>query len=248
MKDFPARLEFLLAGRKKHPWGQALAISQGVITTMFDGTAPHPDVLSVISRVENVSLSWLLDARGAPFVVVTPADSDEAAGYLDTKIKSEAWSCCIFTDDNEYVVVMARPDTITARSGQVINFISTEIIGGACCNEDVITFLFGVDGLVTLSQLKMSTPDLHRLKSGWMGNYELVGWRDHPGIMSDLPQITTLEELSIADNSGTYNAQDVVTDADLMKNISELTPKHKIVTSALIKALLQSEGKEWKYG
>ncbi|MDT8399544.1 MAG: hypothetical protein RQ899_13110 [Pseudomonadales bacterium] len=101
LADFPARLDFLLAGRMPAAWSRQLGIQPNMVTRMRAGHIPGHEVLMRIMRAENVSLSWFTAGLGTPFLVnsyllyedfeedfqkATGADPDSALHILDSVI------------------------------------------------------------------------------------------------------------------------------------------------------------------
>ena len=58
------RLAFLLRGRKPFVWNRSVHLSNGAVQRMNQGKWPDPAKLVPACRIENVSLTWLLEGRG----------------------------------------------------------------------------------------------------------------------------------------------------------------------------------------
>lgn len=247
MQLFIDRLDFILRGRKKHPWGQSLGISQGVITTMFAGTVPHADVLSAMACIDNVSISWLLEARGAPFIVDNFACPDAVLAAISPAMERHHWSVAILSDGTREVVVLARPASLKTKQGQCIDYSLSKIIASGV-NADVVAYLRHHKKVDNIALLNLSIDELSRLKLGYMGNYELLGWRDQPGLLSNLPVVVPLSDYEQSPKITPFVINDKDTITSLYNNIQRLTPAHQRVTHELVKALLKNEEKEWTYG
>ncbi len=66
--SFASRLEMVLAGRTPTTWCRCLGILPNMMTRMKQGHIPGHEVLTRIMRAENVSLSWLMEGVGQPFI------------------------------------------------------------------------------------------------------------------------------------------------------------------------------------
>lgn len=194
---FLSRLRLLLAGRNKHPWGESLGLSSGMISRMFEGHVPNTEILTAICRVEGCSLHWLLLGEGMPFPV-TPWNSDaEAAAHLKTVLANEPSEFTIYvlsvTMAGPFGVVLTRPRRITRPSKRVVNYTEVHIYTGAI-GELTLKRVRAVQDSTQLWRVQTSADQLERLMRGEVGTWQLIGNDDHHGLLAH-----TFEDLHALD-------------------------------------------------
>lgn len=131
LNTFLARLQSILGERDKHPWGAALGIGRGTVGNMFTGTIPTSETLNAISRCENVSITWLLDGRGAPYTVHKFSDDEECLEYLDALLEEKSWTVYLVTDQKRLALVLTMPAKYKARE-EWISYTVVEVLTGRC--------------------------------------------------------------------------------------------------------------------
>lgn len=166
--DFLARLEFVLDGRKRTPWGAALGLNKGTMGRIGKGHIPGPDLLIPIGRAERVSLSWLIDGAGAPFLI-TREETDSAMATLLDALFDESWRITLCTDGARVVVVLTQPGQIEV-NGEMRDYIITEVLVGPCGRKVLLT----LDRHASECRLlHLPAAELSRLSAGLMGNRAL---------------------------------------------------------------------------
>lgn len=75
---FVSNLKKVFGGLKPYSWGSSLNISNATISRMLEGKVPGEELLSHISKVSGVSLSWLLLDKGARYPIHNQSEEDLA--------------------------------------------------------------------------------------------------------------------------------------------------------------------------
>lgn len=172
-KTFLSRFEALLGGRQPYAWAKATGIGRGVIQSIKKGATPSGEALAAIGRTENCSLTWLLEGRGAPYLVRWASSDEDAADQLRTLLE-ERWDAAMFTGESgdEAVVVMTMPGQFEAAGGQEVNYTVVEVLAG-----DIGQLAIKQLGHPNVRSLRMTTVDertLRNLAGGHIGTWELT--------------------------------------------------------------------------
>jgi hypothetical protein len=193
---FADRLLQVLADRKKHPWGQALGISNAVITTMFRGQIPTFEALSAIQRCENVSLDWLLRGHGAPYLVHREPSDACAAAYLRRRVADEpAQRVHLLADGVRLAIVLDRPAGYTIRD-RAVEYRDVEVIAEPCGGAtaaalaDLLGDIPGPAHLVDVPPV-----ELDAVIAGERGTYALFGDDARRGLLAEVTPVATRTEL-----------------------------------------------------
>ncbi|WP_133512666.1 hypothetical protein [Candidatus Thiosymbion oneisti] len=166
-KDFLERINFILGGRKKHPWGQALGIRGTRITQMFLGQVPTADALEIIHRAEGVSIDWLLTGDAVPFCVRHLTDQDGVT--LLRKQNGDEQYHLLTTSELTRIpaLVLTRSERRPIARNAVTQYIATILVaevGHAMMQEMAMD---------RLHLTAIGEPELERLQAGKLGPYEL---------------------------------------------------------------------------
>ena len=129
MNDFKARLDIVLAGRKLHPWAKGLGFSRGAAENMGKGVVPGSEILAVIMRQENVSLTWLATGRGVPFMVHQCKYADDLTDALNLHFSDAWWDINLYTDGTELFFELELPTTYDFK-GKTIEYTQREWLAG----------------------------------------------------------------------------------------------------------------------
>ena len=137
-----ARLHFIMDGRDKYPWGQAIGLGKGTIDGMTrGGSTPGGETLSAISRYENARVDWILDGRGTPYNITCVTSDEDGAELLDDYFNENPnWNPTVLTDGKRIAVVLDVPAVYYVKDGKddegaplfrEIRYFAMEIIVGA---------------------------------------------------------------------------------------------------------------------
>lgn len=175
-------------GEERSPWkwAEQVLLSAGAISRLLKDGVPDPAKLIPAIHVENLSLTWLLDGYGAPFIVAAPPTDRASAQLLDTVLADEPDSAVLVAwSDHGYTVVVHTP-VIAEHAGKSYSYRQTTILGGAApglrTRAVVDTFAARqhntwrkVGPYLAASQIYLPTPEWAALASGYMGNYAIFG-------------------------------------------------------------------------
>ena len=137
-----ARLHFIMDGRDKYPWGQAIGLGKGTIDGMTrGGSTPGGETLSAISRYENARVDWILDGRGTPYNITCVTSDEDGAELLDDYFnENPSWNPTFLTDGKRIAVVLDVPAVYYVKDGKdeegaplfrEVRYFAMEIIVGA---------------------------------------------------------------------------------------------------------------------
>jgi hypothetical protein len=174
-KDFLSKLRYLSAQRDITPWLKSLKFSDGLIGKVLKGQEPGADLLRALARTERVSLRWLEDGRGAPYLVSRMTNDEEAIEYLD-ELLAEDWDRLILAtaDDERFAVILDQPGEYRLKE-KWIKYHIVEVVAG---NISLETLRWLAKRHKGLWMLRLTPDDMDRLSRGYMGNIELFGYED----------------------------------------------------------------------
>lgn len=218
--EFNNRLQYLLSGRDKHPWGAAIGLNKGTIDGMTrTGSTPGGESLRMIHRCENVSLDWLLEGRGAPFIVTAYPPNGEAEQILEEWLQDPTWALTLVTDGARYAVILDQPRIFSVKDGKDLS--GEPQYRGIPYRK--VEILVGAVGPLTMERLRLEAPKrairlvevpsevLGQLHTGKLGSYKLWGAPD-----------ATLAGAKLID--GTHPIFDVVA----LPELDPVTPKESL--------------------
>lgn len=175
-------------GEDRSPWKWAdqVLLSAGAIGRLLKDSVPDPAKLIPAIRFENLSLNWLLDGYGAPFVVAAPPTDQAAAQLLATMLEDEPDSAVLQAWCEQGFSVVVHTPVIAEHAGKSYAYRQTTIVGGgapgAMTRGVVDSFAKRqhntwrkVGPYLAASQIYMPAPEWAALASGYMGNYALFG-------------------------------------------------------------------------
>lgn len=183
---FIDRIQIILDGRDKYPWGQQIGLGNGVIDNMTrNGVIPGSDSLAIIGRAENARVDWLLDARGSPYYV-TLADSDDAAlAVLEDLATPETWDATIVSDGVRMAVVLDQPGSYDVKDGKnedgtlrvrTVAYRIVEVIAGAVGPKTIEQVRKRRElgkGISALYVALVDRAGMERIRCGDVGSYRL---------------------------------------------------------------------------
>lgn len=203
----PDKIQLILADRRPYPWGEALGFHKGTVAKMVkQGSPPGPEFLSIISRVENVSITWLLTGEGSPFMATVFASDAEAEYLLDMHLTDEpGWDLYLIGCAGEHAIVLAQPGEITLKERQPISYTIVEVLVGAIGPRT----LHRAAEHPQLWQLDLPPETFQALRAGQLGTYALFGSGQGEGAASGL--LTAAKRLTsrrVAESGAVYGLTD----------------------------------------
>lgn len=223
------RLAVVLNGRKKYPWGERIGLGRNAIQALSSGRMPTAEKLLPIVRADNVSLSWLLDGRGDPFLVSHDESAEQLAHHLRDLLDEEDWTVHLVTSPTRAVFVLTQPGQYQVGQ-RWIDYTIVEIVAGPLGPAVVEALAEALPGDQIL-HVQTDTETVDRLAGGWMGNRELLGDEEQPGLLSRCTHIG-LDVLEAAAADTTSSEERV-----LLEKFRRLTPQNKHHAWAVVNAL-----------
>lgn len=130
------RLDVVLSGRKAYAWAEQVGLSSGTMNRLKKGQFPDPEKLVPACRIENLSLSWLIDGMGSPYLVHAHADDRSAARTLLDHLQDEpGWHVFVLRSNLGWAPVLHQPVEATTADGTVYRYRAVEVIAGPCGQE-----------------------------------------------------------------------------------------------------------------
>lgn len=147
-----------------------------------DGIPPTHETLARIMRVENVSLSWLLGADAAPFLVNRTRDDHETAQRLDDLLADEdSWRVVVLVDGDAAALVLHQPAQIQ-RGNKVVEYIAMEVIAGPFGERTFDVLKQRRYGRVQ-AVARIAPHDMRAIYAGQAGSYRILGDAKHDGLI-----------------------------------------------------------------
>lgn len=180
---FAERIRFVAAGRRMKPWTDALAIPAGTRARMLkdEGIPPTYEMLVRLMRVEAVSLSWLLGATVAPYLVNRTLDDAETGERLEQLLRDEmSWRVTVLMDGNRAALLLHQPAAIDVKA-RTIDYTAIELIAGPV-GERAMAQLRDDQGRV-VEVVRVPQQRMREIYSGLLGTFQFFGNEKHPGLL-----------------------------------------------------------------
>jgi len=164
------------------------------VQRLAEGGNVGGDVLATVCRVENVSLSWLLEGKGAPYLVNRTTCDSEAAGILEDLVGGgTGWSVYQLRDTaGKEAVVLTQPASFE-RKGEWVEYTEVEVIAGEV-GERARDVINASNANLERHWLDVDEITLRRLAAGQLGTWQLIGDVDHPGLLLGAESQTSVAE------------------------------------------------------
>ena len=176
--NFLLKIEFLSGKRNISPWLTSLGISVAGAGRIKAGDSPSVDLLSALSKTERVSLRWIDEERGSPYVVSRVVNDDEAIALLTDFLHeddNEDWAVLLASNNDQTFCVILYQEKDYERKGKTVVYKDVEVIAGGVTLK---TFKWLRSHSRGLWIIKLTDDEMIRLSTGYMGNMELFGWED----------------------------------------------------------------------
>ena len=177
--SFKSRLKLMLDGRPLTGWGKQNKLSGGTISRISGGGVPGHQILNLIQKIENVSIGWLVDGIGRPFIVHDEFSDEQTAGYLATLLEEQGWRLYFVTDQTNMALVCTLPAEIEFKKNRV-RYTAVEIICGQYGAETQAV----LNGFDNIYLLKIDRETLTSLCRGEIGTHRLVGNDECTGLLA----------------------------------------------------------------
>ncbi len=130
--NFQSRLAFVLKGRDEYPWAESVGIPSGSVDRMLKGKIPGPDILRLVMLAENVSLSWLVEGVGPPYIVRGFATDEACRAHFEEQLTEPGWHVHLLTDGGRVrVLVLHGSALVRYRGKKDVPYTELDVIAGA---------------------------------------------------------------------------------------------------------------------
>lgn len=210
------RLERLLDGRSPWKWAEQVRLSSGAVSRMLKGSLPDPEKLVPAIYIENLSLSWLVDGIGHPFLVHSPVSEEEEARLVRQHMERDrAGELLVVYSPMGYTPVLHSLATGCDRSGREYSYRSVSIIGGGSHGPALADAIIECSAERIDGQPAGRVRSLRMIEAGWqllawgeMGNYKLFGDDLHSGFFAkSKPEVARIDLASYRIRSKTSLGQ-----------------------------------------
>jgi len=177
---FAERLERLLDGRRRTPWGLALGLNKGTLDRMRKGHIPNLEILVPVCRAENARLMWLLEGTGSPYSVSRSSADTATRELLEQQYADGDWRADLAAGAERAAVVLSQPSRYRIKTGRSIEFLRVEVIAGPV-GPRTVEFLRSLIARGRDVRLhRVSDRWLGELFAGELGSYALFRRADAP--------------------------------------------------------------------
>lgn len=208
---------------------------------MSNDLMPGSEKLIPIIKAENLSISWLLEGKGSPFLVNSCPTDDEGYALLD-ELYAEAWTTYLITDGHQISIVLTRPGEYLVKD-KPYPYTLVEVLAGN----------FGRDSLERASKtangenlyfLETSTSIINDLAKGKIGSYQLLT-QILPGATAFTDQAEQ-KYLQCAETGSTYEVTRDITSTEMetLEALRKINPQNLNHIRAVIHSLADKSGSE----
>ncbi len=178
MTDFSNRAGQVLGSRKQHTWGAAVGLSKPSVVDFFAGRVPRMETLSRIAHIERVSLTWLSDGVGAPFLV---SELAEPSPVLEL-IEAGADAALLLHDGSGLCIALRTPiqKTYPRRKDAApvtLSYPEWVVFDVHCAYSAAVAPLLGAltQGSLDVRVAACTAGELESIQQGRVGNWDLFG-------------------------------------------------------------------------
>jgi len=222
-RSFLYRINKILLGRKKHPWGKALGLKPARINSIFEGAIPTADALQIIHQAEKVRIDWLLTGVGSPYQVRTGSDQSLAALVLDWG--QQGWRAVVVTDSDRLALLMMTEQRVGS-GADAIQYDDIEVIASVGLN----TLMTAVD-LPGVQVVESDRDTLSSILRGNIGPYQIIS----SGLLQTGRPLTDADASRLrAVVAGTAVDEDA---ARLVSHFRNLKPSEKTAVLVIMSAM-----------
>ena len=192
--EFKQRLEWMLAGRKVTPWAKEMGLTSGTMGRLSKGEVPGPEILTAIMRRENVSISWLVDGKGLPFIVDTHFTDDSLLTMLRMHAADAPYSVCftLNADRGMAVFIFSQPASYYIKKGKPLEYRQIEVVIGPYTQKIRNALIHQRITASTTKAFLLDDLEFSSLIRGQYGTYQLFGdgGLTNPGLIGKAPPDT----------------------------------------------------------
>jgi len=175
--NIATRFASVLGDRRPNTWAKDCNLSSAHAHRFVHGGNIGAEILVLIQRKENVSLSWLLDGKGAPYLINYAPNLGATCAVLGAMLEQcPQWQIInIQVGDNSPAFLLVRNNLMWRKGPEPIHYIEVEVVCGP--PEGLEPLL--VDRFAALSErpAKYILADslfYSRLCGGLVGSHEII--------------------------------------------------------------------------
>lgn len=200
------RLKKVLDGRSPWIWGKRVQLNDGAIGRMLKNGLPDPVRLIPAMHIENLSLNWLLDGAGAPYMYWSPLSDIEAANAISQRLHGDdAAEVLIVHCAAGFTPVVHTTKEAAAPKGGKYSYRAVTVMGGGVFGARTLQALAAasVTGKGSkgprVRSLDIAEAGWRLLAHGHLGNYQLFGDEAKEGLFAQSkPEVSEAELASYA--------------------------------------------------
>jgi hypothetical protein len=228
--DFSGRIKTMLADRKITPWGESIGLNKGTTFRMRKNEVPGHQILNLIQKVENLSLSWLLDGQGAPFLVQRFNSDADLAAQLRELFAEDGWRVDWIEDTRGRVAIaLTMPGQIDFK-GKAVDYMITELLTGPAGAQTVAL----LNNWPHKYRVELAPEVMDQLLNGEIGSY-LLGRLS--GDAEPVHHVEWNNEDLVAEPPSRYGEQ-------VLARFNELTPHNQESIRMIIETLLEQQQRQ----
>ena len=173
MHDFFARFHFLLSGRQPYPFGEGAGINRGTISRVLKGNVPTHESLASLVRVENASISWLLEGKGSPYLVTYCQNDADCREMLDAWLEEDGWTLHLVMVNSLSSLILTQPGQFDNK-GKMIDYTIIEILAGPMAEKTMDRIIEAQNNGHPVMTVRVSPTVATKIYKGRMGTYALL--------------------------------------------------------------------------
>lgn len=186
------RLRQVLDGRSPWKWGESVLLSAGTIGRLLKGSLPDPEKLVPAIRIENLSLTWLVDGLGTPFLTVTPQSDSEAASWINSNMEDEEEReiLVVYCDEGFMPIIHSLVEVEVPKVG-VYHYRAVTALSGGALGPKVLEAInrWSIDGDnlhgSRVASINLPAMGWRLFAHGVLGNYRLFGEDGNSGLYAE---------------------------------------------------------------
>lgn len=244
----PPAWERILQGREFSPFLESIGLDTGSgASRLREGKFPDPQILIPAIRLERISLSWLVDGQGTPFMVLPIFNDADAANIITNLLEDEPNQTVTLVRtefSSKQTVVFTQPAQLV-RGRHTFDYTAVEVLGGNIGNQALKAIVDHARGKLRL--LHIAPASFVALTTGQMGNVPLIGWSRQPGGLLDtaIPidgTVLVKNSYRVEDRTETYSTHraDAAADPDILELaaiLDNLDPNTRNIVLTMVRAL-----------
>ncbi len=193
--NFTERFATMLNGRKMYGWRLGLKISNGATEKLKKGVVPGHEIQNVIHKFERVNWRWLTQGEGQQYAVETFIDAVDYGDRVNEMMSDSAVSCYIVEFSQICTFVFTRIVNSEYKE-KPITYKDVTVMTGPY-SQELLNIINSNTQSQSVYQLELSKVERKAIRNGQLGNYDLFGDEETPGLLSDEGTFTRVYQLEI---------------------------------------------------